>query len=50
MEIGKWIEFGEMIVEITCIEDTLIIGKEVIYDDYKPLRYGEAVVINKEYL
>lgn len=50
MEIGEWIEFGEMIIEITCITDVLIIGKEVIYDDFEPLRYGEPVVINKEFL
>ena len=51
MEIGDWIEFGEMIIEITAITDTDVIGKIVLYDVADPiLRYGEVIPISKNLL
>lgn len=51
MEIGDWIEFGNLIIEVTSITETDVIGKIVLYDSADPkLRYGEPVAINKLFL
>ena len=51
MEIGDWIEFGGLIIEITSFTDMDVIGRTVDYDSEDPiLRYGEPVAIRKEFL
>ena len=50
MEIGDWIEFGPLIIEITAITHTDIIGRKVEYTSDDPqLRYGETVFLRKSY-
>ena len=46
IEIGQWIDYGERIIEITSITPEFLIGKEVVYDTYEPIHYGEAVVVD----
>lgn len=51
MEIGDWIEFGGLIIEITGFTEMDVIGLIVKYDTDDPiLRYGEPVPIRKEFL
>lgn len=50
MEIGEWIDFGPLIIEITAITFSDIIGRIIEYR--KPtlsLKYGETVVLSKSY-
>ena len=50
MEIGSWIEFGPLIIEITAITQTDVIGRKVEYKSDDPqLRYGETVFLRKSY-
>lgn len=51
VEIGDWIEFGPLIIEVTSITETDVIGKIVDYENPIPkLKYGEPVVLSKIYL
>ena len=50
IEIGQWIDYGKRIVEITCITPAFLIGREIVYNTYKPVHYGKQVVINTDYL
>lgn len=51
VETGDWIEFGPLIIEVTSITETDVIGKIVDYENPTPkLKYGEPVVLSKFYL
>lgn len=50
MAVGDWIDFGPLIIEITAITFSDIIGRIIEYN--KPtydLKYGESVVLSKSY-
>lgn len=51
MSVGDWIDFGPLIIEVTSITETDVIGKIVDYESPEPkLKYGEPVVLDKFYL
>lgn len=48
MSVGDWIDFGPLIIEVTAITETDVIGKIVDYENPTPkLKYGEPVVLDK---
>lgn len=50
MGIGDWIDFGPLIIEITSITFSDIIGRIVDYrNPTYALKYGESVVLSKSY-
>lgn len=50
MAVGDWINFGPLIIEITAITQTDVIGRKVEYKSEDPqLRYGETVCLRKSY-
>lgn len=51
MEIGDWIEYSNMIIEVTAITKTDIIGREILFmKAFRKLRYGETIIISKSTL
>ena len=48
MEVGRWIDYEDSILEVVEITETDIIGREVLINKSSPkLKYGDTIVISR---